>query len=336
MTYTRESANNAGDHVGRRSKDAGESVRMVCCVDDTDDLSGSTSTGYVAEQLALSVVDLGGSIISGITRHQLLIAEGVPYTSHNSAMCFMANLPEGAEEEFLAKAYIIVERESVAAADPGLCVVYLPNNELVQNNLQEMKRIDSLIEYGETVQNRICTKETAYAIADSVPWVHLSEHGGTGDGIIGALAGVGLRLSGDDGRFRGKWNLREMLGMDCDYCEAALFCKRMSELTGGKTQVVDPGGNAIESGMLVALANKAKPILRKNALTFVATLEDNIARPVEKDGIGAIGDSSVWDRSCYKYEQDNDIEECTPDIEASCRNCLYRRWTENGFACVEA
>ena len=34
--------------------------------------------------------------------------------------------------------------------------------------------------------------------------LHLSEHGGTGDGIIGALAGVGLRLGKNDGRVRGK------------------------------------------------------------------------------------------------------------------------------------
>jgi hypothetical protein len=33
--------------------------------------------------------------------------------------------------------------------------------------------------------------------------VHLTENGGTGDGIVGALAGTGLRLDGNDGRFRG-------------------------------------------------------------------------------------------------------------------------------------
>ena len=33
--------------------------------------------------------------------------------------------------------------------------------------------------------------------------IHLSEHGGTGDGVIGAVAGIGLRLFGNDGRYRG-------------------------------------------------------------------------------------------------------------------------------------
>ena len=31
----------------------------------------------------------------------------------------------------------------------------------------------------------------------------LPGYGGTGQGVVGALAGVGLRLYGDDGRFRG-------------------------------------------------------------------------------------------------------------------------------------
>ena len=34
--------------------------------------------------------------------------------------------------------------------------------------------------------------------------VHLSEHGGSGQGVVGALAAVGLRLAGQDGRVKGK------------------------------------------------------------------------------------------------------------------------------------
>ena len=45
-------------------------------------------------------------------------------------------------------------------------------------------------------------KRDAYELARRLG-VHLSEHGGTGGGVIGALAAVGLRLSGNDGRLRG-------------------------------------------------------------------------------------------------------------------------------------
>ncbi len=48
----------------------------------------------------------------------------------------------------------------------------------------------------------LLTKQEAYMLANTTG-VHLSENGGTGDGIVGALAGTGLRLDGNDGRFRG-------------------------------------------------------------------------------------------------------------------------------------
>jgi hypothetical protein len=48
----------------------------------------------------------------------------------------------------------------------------------------------------------VLTKQEAYQLAETLS-IHLSEHGGTGQGVIGALAGVGLRLTGNDGRFKG-------------------------------------------------------------------------------------------------------------------------------------
>ena len=42
----------------------------------------------------------------------------------------------------------------------------------------------------------------AYDLAEKLG-VHLSEHGGTGQGVVGALAGIGLRISGKDGRMKG-------------------------------------------------------------------------------------------------------------------------------------
>ena len=55
-------------------------------------------------------------------------------------------------------------------------------------------------------KSTVLNKEDAYSLAENLG-IHLSEHGGTGEGIIGALAGIGLRLSGNDGRFKGKFDL---------------------------------------------------------------------------------------------------------------------------------
>jgi len=86
--------------------------------------------------------------------------------------------------------------ESVEAADPGLCVAAL----------SRIGSPERLIDYGRGAKERIFTKEDAYGLARALG-VHLSEHGGTGLGVIGALAGAGLRLSGNDGRFKGKFRI---------------------------------------------------------------------------------------------------------------------------------
>ncbi len=65
-----------------------------------------------------------------------------------------------------------------------------------------------LIAYGYEAKKRIVTKEEAHSLARKLG-VHLSEHGGTGLGVIGALAGVGLRMTNNDGRFQGKLKLKK-------------------------------------------------------------------------------------------------------------------------------
>lgn len=61
---------------------------------------------------------------------------------------------------------------------------------------------------GLRAKREVLTKEHAYALARRLR-VHLSEHGGTGGGIIGALAGIGLYLEGNDGRYRGWFSIGE-------------------------------------------------------------------------------------------------------------------------------
>lgn len=362
--------------------DPSAAVRIVCCVDDTDDVSGDTSTGYVAEQIACCVADLGGRVELGVTRHQLLLADGVPYTSHNSAMCFTAFVPRDAVSLLRDCAVRAIKRHSAAEADPGLCIAVLPDagasdeggvgavaadavmpaaggtgaipSDASASGVvapgastsgtadvlfpdEARRQVEALCAFGRRAQEVVCTKDEAYELARSIPWVHLSEHGGTGQGVIGALAGVGLRLSGDDGRFRGKWNLARILEGPREgrsALPAVEFCALMSGLAGGAVLVVDERGVSVASDVLVELVGEAKPVLHDGSLTFVVDMRGGVAYPAEKVDLGTIGNSTVWRRACARFAFDNDQEECTPTLARACCNCLYRRWTARGFACV--
>jgi hypothetical protein len=174
---------------------------VLISVDDTDDLTKATSTGHIAELIVDEAAAMGGRMVLGITRHQLLLDERVPYTSHNSCMVACVEMPQGSAEELRCRAVEIIGTHSAADADPGLCIAKLPSGASLEGDF------DVLVGFGWAATREYCSKERAYEVASLLPWVTLSEHGGDGQGVVGALAGIGLRLSGNNGRFRGALDL---------------------------------------------------------------------------------------------------------------------------------
>jgi len=171
-------------------------MNILVCLDDTDNLE-SRGTGELASLLAEQVEGQGWGISSFITRHQLLVHPDIPYTSHNSAMCFRVALNDGCPlDRLINHASRFLERESAPGSDPGLCVA----------NAASLTDLQPVLAFGRSAKREVLSKSAAFALARQTG-IHLSEHGGNGQGVIGALAGVGLRLWGNDGRLRGKLEL---------------------------------------------------------------------------------------------------------------------------------
>jgi len=166
-------------------------MKLLMAMDDTDNLE-SRGTGHLVEEFRVLIRENNWGSCDRITRHQLFVHPDVPYTSHNSTMCFILETEPVHIETIKKAAMEFLVRESAPGSDPGLAMV----------KIHELKNKNELIHYGYKAQREVLNKSIAYTMA-SHQGVHLSEHGGTGDGIIGALAGIGLRLSGNDGRFRG-------------------------------------------------------------------------------------------------------------------------------------
>lgn len=167
-------------------------MHIYLSIDDTDNLD-SQGSGQLAEVMTKELQQRGlTSQCSNITRHQLFVHESIPYTSHNSSMCFRAVIGDANLDNVIQFAKDFLRKASASGSDPGLCVAV------------ERESLDhrALIDFGLQAKKTVFTKQDAYVLAERTG-VHLSEHGGTGDGIVGALAGIGLRLHGSDGRFRG-------------------------------------------------------------------------------------------------------------------------------------
>lgn len=317
---------------GLADMDARDMQRVILTVDDTDDTTKATSTGEIAGLIADEVPALGGAIVLGITRHQLLIAEGVPYTSHNSAMSFEALLPDGATGKLRECAIRIIVENRAETSDPGLCVAVLPESW----DDEGREQLSRVVDFGWRAKEELCSIRGAYELAAAVPWLTLSEHGGNGDGVVGALAGVGLRLDGNDGRFRGKWDLQRICGFGEDVTQASVedVVECLAAGLGGDVQVLGVHGEELAPDTPFALGKDVKPLLKGGKLTIVCEMADGVACPCKKDDLGEIGNvRGSWRQICASFTWDNDLEECV-DAQPSCKNCLYRRWVAGGFSCV--
>lgn len=172
-------------------------MKILISIDDTDDI-GTPGTGEILEDLCAELQKEFGAVFSRVTRHQLLVHDDIPYTSHNSSMCVCGEIGNdnfGAvvdySSEFLVRACAI-------GSDPGLCIVNMDS--------LSTKSFNELVEWGVSAKKKVLDKSAAYDCARKAG-ISLTEHGGTGHGVIGALAGAGLRLSGNDGRHKGKFEI---------------------------------------------------------------------------------------------------------------------------------
>ncbi|MGL4475239.1 MAG: DNA-binding protein [Shewanella sp.] len=213
----------------------------LICIDDTDDI-GTKGTGEIAEEIAQRLVAISGGSASFITRHQLFVHPDIPYTSHNSAMCFALNSPLTlAQIHQHASAHLLVE--SALAADPGLAIL----------EMESEFDAAALIDFGRRAKEEVITKEAAYALARQLN-ISLTEHGGTGQGVIGALAGLGLRLMGSDGRVKGKIKLGQA-------DDVALMVK-VDDIVKqtGLDSVISTDGQRVEFDEQVQLKGKVKAV----------------------------------------------------------------------------
>lgn len=304
---------------------------VFVCIDDTDDLTKETSTGAVSEAIANELQRrYGNALRAGITRHQLLLDERVPYTSHNSSMCFDISLPRGCVREVVEVCWECTRRMRAKTANPGICVMAASD---------EAGRYRDLVAFGERAKADYISVDEARAMAETLPELVLEGEGETAQGMVGALAGVGLRFGGEDGRFRGKWDMTAFpasLKFDGANTATVAECAASFAQRGIDARFVDFDGAPLPDGDRVILIADAKPILRGGAFTLVCERKLNGSwRPCTKKSFIANAGKPQRKTACVHFEQDPDAEEHVERAELkTCGSCLYRVFTQSGMECV--
>ena len=123
-------------------------MKILICIDDTDNLD-SRGTGDLAEQLASEVQERSWGCCEFVTRHQLLVHPDVPYTSHNSSMCFAADIDEAHLPALIERAKAFLVEESAPGSDPGLAVA-------VPDRVADMTKV---VEFGKCAKKEVLNKK---------------------------------------------------------------------------------------------------------------------------------------------------------------------------------
>ena len=220
------------------------SQRILVGIDDTDNLE-SRGTGYRARQLGAWLADYEASV-GAITRHQLLVDSRIPYTSHNSSACLeLSSERSGADLFQVCRQFL--HQESAEGSDAGLCVA-------------RWEQIDEcLVTFGRRAKREVLTMREAETLAEARQ-VLLEGVTGTGGGVIGALAAVGLRVWGDDGRVLWLPRLRESEGV----FTSAQLCHQV-----GVDAVETEAGVLVPPDDHVSLGEWPRPLMRAGRVVLL-------------------------------------------------------------------
>jgi tRNA(Ile2) C34 agmatinyltransferase TiaS len=165
-------------------------------LDDTDNLE-SRGTGHLAREIAAALA--ADYPLLGVTRHQLLEDPRVPCTKNNSCAAIALNVDGNVDlAAIFERVRSMMLDDFQPGSDPGLCIARVVPA--------------AASEFGRRVQRELVSQAEARALAAEYG-LWLQGLGGDEDGVIGALAAVGLAATGDDGRYVLVGRSRELTGL---------------------------------------------------------------------------------------------------------------------------
>lgn len=292
-------------------------MKFWLCIDDTDDKTKSVGTGEIASVIYGKIAEKGCVMRLQVTRHQLLLDPRIAYTSHNSSMCMEGETKLSAEELLRVARETLLEMRS-PISQPGICL-FMP---------KEGADCNEIIRFGQRAKVEVLHREEAITLAAHTENLFLEAPAGDGSGMIGALAGVGLRLAGNDGTFRGKIVLEEPL------FETARDMKKRMQLSDIWDGYED---RMLADEEMVRAEGQIKLVYRNfGAIAAVRKAPDGIYEMCSKASVyeQTISGEMPKIENCVYFEWDNDIGEQWTEKAGTCENCLHRRLTKHGMKCT--
>jgi hypothetical protein len=223
---------------------------LLLGVDDTDDAS-SRGTGHQARQLGETLHDEGIAEVHAVTRHQLLVDPRIDYTSRNSSACLVLESTQNKLTSLLDFARMKLKSSCAPGSNVGI-------------SLAEPSEVDREIQdFGRAAKLELLSIGPAQALTDQKA-IHLEGINGNGEGVIGALAAIGLHASGDDGRFIWLPKLRELDGIHT--------VDELTKLLG--VEIKTAAGETLPPAATIGASDWMRPIMRDGRAILLAEREN--------------------------------------------------------------
>lgn len=213
-------------------------VRLLVAIDDTDNLE-SRGTGHRARGLGHMLALDGLARVHGISRHQLYVHPDIPYTSHNSSLCLDLDWLGGPLQDLADIVYAFLDEHSAPGSDAAFAIA--PFDDVSE----------AVMDFGRRAKTTVLTQDAARALAAD-EGIILTGVTGTQGGVIGSLAGVGLRRTGHDGRFVWVEGVRDLKGV--------VSIETLMRTTGIHL-VRTPGGESPGPGQTISVDPWPRPVL---------------------------------------------------------------------------
>jgi len=243
-------------------------TNLLIGIDDTD-TEASKGTGSLARGLLTSFDEQRVGAALGATRHQLLLDPAIPYTSENATHCLALKASHRLEIVAIAEMVLAyVEAEAAPESSPGIAIVR-------DASWEDPDVTSRLVAFGQRAKTEVLGVDSAIGLAGELG-VHLSGHGASNRGVVGALAAVGLHLSGDDGLFSWMPGIRDVAGQ---------VSYRQLRFLVPIDAALDASGREPELEDLIELGDWVRPVLTGGRCVLL--LDPPVAAAAQTGGFGA-------------------------------------------------
>ena len=223
-------------------------IELLIAIDDTDN-ADSRGTGYHARQLAHALEASKLAMVRGITRHQLFVDPAIRYTSQNSSACINISTMNVNEVKKVCEAYLL--QNSAPGSDAGLCIG------------QSKEVSEEVMDWGRRAKNTILYMDNAFELAGK-EGIFLKGYTGNHEGIIGALAAVGLHACGSDGRYIWRRGIKELRDM-----ETGIFDTRRIKDELGLDEIASLDGEQAKDTDRILISEWVRPIRKDHKAILI-------------------------------------------------------------------